>query len=338
MLYKYHPKIWSWDFGPVKFPPPSAAQDWSHLEATRCTELWSHISFGSRPRRVSRGPRCRMSWVSRNCLDCLIHSKPFQILEITQTKQHSITLCSICHRSGEIKVLKKIVIHFQAFWGTDGPELEDVCVCVWVCVCVCVLVFIHVSVYLICDLFVVCMHVGAHSPWKITNESVAQEGGEAGRAPLVGQDFFFAHARQDQRLAHSRKNLAFEGLHTHTGQDDDGPSLELDVDDEPIIIDVKAWVFTFSSSISTLFFKQHIAFACHARGLTALKSWRKPLRRQWRCKFQVMCSVFPGVPFDFFLVWNTWQEAGAVLWPKAKICWQLLWSQVFLCNSSYGHV
>lgn len=53
-------------------------------------------------------------------------------------------------------------------------------------------------------------------------------------------------------LAYSRKNLAFEGLDTHSSQDDES-SLELDVDDEPIIMDVKAWAFTVSSLILTCF-------------------------------------------------------------------------------------
>lgn len=43
----------------------------------------------------------------------------------------------------------------------------------------------------------------------------------------------------------SHNELTLEGLDTHTGQEDDGPDLELVVDDEPIIVETKAWTSVF---------------------------------------------------------------------------------------------
>ena len=78
-----------------------------------------------------------------------------------------------------------MVIHFQAFWGTDGPKLVDMCVCVSVCVCavcVCVLVFVF-------ERFTICLLAcGCPQPTKLTSENVAQGSSEDAPAALVEQD------------------------------------------------------------------------------------------------------------------------------------------------------
>ena len=47
-------------------------------------------------------------------------------------KKRGTKTYSTCPRNGAIRVLKKMVIHFQAFWGPSVFKLTHVCV--WVCV------------------------------------------------------------------------------------------------------------------------------------------------------------------------------------------------------------
>lgn len=58
-------------------------------------------------------------------------------------------------------------------------------------------------------------------------------------------DFDLHMHSKTEAVIHSHNELALEGLDTHTGQEDDGPDLELVVDDEPIIVETKAWTSNF---------------------------------------------------------------------------------------------